>query len=315
MSITPDVNEELARRAIGPGAAPGGQRSDLVPERVDSALVRLLRDPAGLTGLLLLGLLVLLAVLAPVLRPGDPLAIVGPARLWPGSDPAFPLGTDALGRDVLAGVLHGTRVSIFVGAAATFLGILSGVLIGAAAGYFGGWLDDLIVRFIEIFQTIPSFVLLVVLVAFAQPSVPTVVIGIALVSWDTIARLTRAEFRRLGAQDFVTAARASGYGSGHIILREILPNAAPTLVVTGSIMIASALLMEAALSFMGLGDPNVVTWGAMIGAGRELLRTDWYLTAIPGGFIVVTVLALNLLGDGLNDALNPRQRGTGGRVR
>jgi len=207
---------------------------------------------------------------------------------------------------VLAGILWGARISLLVGLAATALGLGVGIVIGAIAGYFGGWIDDVLVRITEIFQTLPSFVLLVVLVAIAQPTVWTITFGIAIVSWPTVARLTRAEFRSLREKDFVMAARSLGYSNTRIIFREILPNALPPLIVTSSVMVASAILMEAALSFMGLGDPNVVSWGSMIGAGRELIRTAWYLTALPGLAIVFTVLSLNLIGDGLNDALNPR---------
>jgi peptide/nickel transport system permease protein len=149
-------------------------------------------------------------------------------------------------------------------------------------------------------------VLLVVLVAIAQPTAPTIIVAIAIVSWPMVARLTRAEFRAIREKDFVMAARSLGYGHARIIFREILPNALPPLIVTSSVMVASAILMEAALSFMGLGDPNVVSWGSMIGEGREEIRTAWYLSALPGLAIVLTVLALNLIADGLNDALNPR---------
>ncbi|NTI78662.1 ABC transporter permease [Rhizobium rhizogenes] len=273
-----------------------------------SALGVLLRNPMAVAGIVILLSITIVAVLASVVAPGDPMAMAGTPLLWPGEDAAFPLGTDSLGRDVWAGIAHGARISLLVGVAATTLSFVLGVAIGATAGYFGGWIDDLIVRFIEIFQTIPGFVLLVVLVAFAQPSFLTVVLGIALVSWDTIARLTRAEFRSLREKDFVTAARSVGYSDGKIILREIIPNALPPLIVSTSIMVASAILMESALSFMGLADPNTATWGSMIGTGREMIRTHWYLTAIPGAFIVATVLSLNLIGDGLNDALNPRSR-------
>lgn len=282
--------------------------------RLSSARLRMPRAFAFATnlnaaaGALILLLLISMALLAPVVKPGNPLSIVGPALLWPGQDAAFPLGTDALGRDVLAGILHGARISLSVGLAATMLSLIAGLIIGAIAGFAGGWVDDLIVRTIEIFQTIPGFVLLVVLVAIAQPSVTTVILAIALVSWDTIARLTRAEFRSLREKDFVMAARSSGLSTRTIIFREILPNASPPLVVATSIMIASAILSESALSFMGLGDPNVVTWGSMIGTGRDVIRTHWYLTAIPGCFIVLAVLACNLVGDGLNDALNPKLR-------
>ena len=246
------------------------------------------------------------ALLAPVLYPADPLAMVGRPLTWPGANPRFPLGTDSMGRDVLAGIVHGARVSLLVGLAATVLGLALGVPIGALGGYFGGRVDRVAVRATEVAQTMPSFVLLIVLVAIAGPSALTVTLGIAAVSWPTIARLTRAEFRGLREKEFVLAARGLGYGDARIIFREILPNAAPALIVTTSILVATAILMESALAFLGLSDPNVVSWGSMIGAGRELIRSAWYLTALPGLAIVLTVLALNLIGDGLNDALNPR---------
>jgi peptide/nickel transport system permease protein len=229
--------------------------------------------------------------------------------LWPGEDITFPLGTDALGRDVAAGVAWGARVSMMVGISATVLGVTLGIAVGAAAGYFGGKVDLLLSRLIEFFQTPPSFVLLIVVVAIAQPSVPTIIGGIGLVTWPTVARLVRAEFRSLRQKEFVMAARCLGYGHARIILREILPNAFPAIIVTSSLLVASSILMESALSFMGLGDPNLVTWGSMIGAGREQLFTAWFLSAVPGVAIVLTVLSLNLIGDGLNDALNPHFAG------
>ncbi|KAB1083890.1 ABC transporter permease [Neorhizobium galegae] len=268
------------------------------------ALKVFLSNPNALFGTGFLVFVILVALAAPILYPDDPLSMVGRPFLWPGQNSAYPLGTDSLGRDVLAGILHGSRISLFVGLMAT--GLTFGVLVGSTAGYFGGWIDDLLVRLVEIFQTLPSFVLLVVLVAIAQPSATTVTLAIAVISWPTVARLTRAEFRAIREKDFVMAARSLGYGHARIIFREILPNALPPIIVTSSVMVATAILMESALSFMGLGDPNVVSWGSMIGTGRELVRTAWYLTALPGLAIVFTVLALNLIGDGLNDALNPR---------
>lgn len=269
-------------------------------------LAAFLRNPNALFGLVFLSLMVAVALVAPIAFPGDPLGMVGKPFLWPGQDAAFPLGTDSMGRDVLAGLFHGARISLFVGLAATALGLGVGVTVGALAGYFGGWVDDVLVRIIEIFQTLPNFVLLVVLVAIAQPSATTVSVAIAIVSWPMVARLTRAEFRAVREKDYVTAARSLGFRHPRIIFSEILPNALPPLIVTASVMVATAILMESALSFMGLGDPNVVSWGSMIGNGRELIRTAWYLTFLPGLVIVFTVLALNLIGDGLNDALNPR---------
>ncbi len=265
-----------------------------------------LRNPNAVFGVIFLAVVVVAALVAPLLFKGDPLAMVAKPFLWPGQDPAYPLGTDSMGRNVLAGIVHGARISLFVGLAATALGLTFGIVVGAVAGYFGGWVDNLLVRFIEIFQTLPNFVLLVVLVAIAQPSALTVTVAIAIVSWPTVARLTRAEFRAIREKDYVVAACSLGFRHPRIIFREILPNALPPLIVTSSVMVASAILMESALSFMGLGDPNVVSWGSMIGAGREMIRTAWYLTALPGLAIVFTVLALNLIGDGLNDALNPR---------
>lgn len=270
------------------------------------ALWIFLRNPNALAGLIIIAVVVVAAIFAPILYPGDPLAMVARPFLWPGQDAAYPLGTDSMGRDVLAGILHGTRISLTVGIAATFLGLLLGVVVGAIAGYYGGRVDDVLVRISEIFQTLPNFVLVVVLVAIIQPTATTISIAIAIVTWPNVARLVRAEFRSIREKDYVMAARSLGYGDARIIFREILPNGLPPIIVTSSVMVAGAILMESALSFMGLGDPNAVSWGSMIGAGRELIRTAWYLTALPGLAIVLTVLALNMIGDGLNDALNPR---------
>ncbi|QOZ67359.1 ABC transporter permease [Bradyrhizobium arachidis] len=276
-------------------------------ERARPHLVRRLRqNPSVIAGGLLLLSIVVAATLAPVLYPADPLGMVARPLLWPGQDLAYPLGTDSLGRDVAAGLMHGARVSLLIGFVATTIGLTVGILIGATAGYRGGRVDDILVRVIELFQTVPSFILLVVLVAIAQPSIVTVTWAIGLVTWPTIARLVRAEFRVLREKEFVMAARSLGFGHARIVFREILPNALPAIIVTASVMVASAILMEAALSFLGLGDPNVVSWGSMIGSGRELIRTAWYLTALPGVVIVLTVLSLNLIGDGLTDVLNPR---------
>ena len=281
----------------------------LVPVGRWRALRSYAGNPNALVGSLILVLLVGAALLAPVLFPDDPLGMVGRPLLWPAQNPKFPLGTDSLGRDVLACLVHGARVSLAVGVVATAFSLALGTTIGALAGYFGGWTDAVLVKVVEIFQVIPGFILLIVLVAIAQPSVATITLAIGLVSWPSVARLVRAEFRSLRERDFVTAARALGFGHFRIISREIMPNALPSIIVIASLTVASAILMESALSFMGLGDPNVVSWGSMIGAGREMLRTAWFLSAIPGLAIVAAVLALNLIGDGLSEALNPRLNG------
>lgn len=265
-----------------------------------------LSNPNAIVGLLFLTAVIVTALLAPVLYPGDPLEMVARPFLWPGQNPAYPLGTDSMGRDVLAGIVHGARISLTVGIAATALGLTIGIVIGAFAGYFGGVVDDVLVKIVEIFQTLPNFVLLVVLVAIAQPTVSTVTAAIGIITWPLVARLTRAEFRAIREKDYVLAARSLGYGHARIVFAEILPNALPPIIVTSSVMVAGAILMEAALSFMGLGDPNRVSWGSMIGSGRDVIRTAWYLTALPGLAIVFTVISLNLISDGLNDALNPR---------
>lgn len=271
------------------------------------ALRRFLRNPTAVGGLIFLLAVAALALLAPLLYPGDPLAMDADPLLWPGQDWHYPLGTDALGRDLMAGVVHGGRVSLQVGLLASLFGVALGLSIGALAGYFGGRIDYCLQRLIEIFQTMPSFVLLVALVAIAQPSVPTLIFAIGIISWPTVARLMRAEVRSIREREYVLAARSVGYTHLRIIICEVLPNVLPTLIVTASIMVASAVLMESALSFMGLGDPNQVSWGSMIGSGREQIRTAWYLTAIPGLAIFLTVLAFNLMGDGLSDAFNPTQ--------
>ena len=268
----------------------------------------LLGNPSALAGLVLLIGFVLLALFANRLFPGDPLDMVAAPFEWPGADPQYWLGTDSLGRDVAAGIAHGTRVSLLIGASSAAIGLLIGTLVGAIGGFFGGIVDDLLVRVTELFQTLPSFLLVIVLVAIGRPSVSMIALAIGVASWPTVARIVRAEFRTLRQADFVLAARSHGFSNARIIFGEILPNALPPVIVTASVMVASAILIESSLSFLGMGDPNAVSWGTMIGAGRDALRTAWYLTAIPGVAIVLAVLALNLLGDGLNDALNPRLR-------
>ncbi len=269
---------------------------------------RYTRNRAAVGGAVLLALVAAAALAAPMLYPGDPWDMVGPPLLRPGADPAFPLGTDALGRDVAAGILHGARVSLFIGAAATAVSVLIGTLVGAVAGYYGGWADDLLSRLTEIFQTMPFFVFALVIVAIVGPSVNTIVLAIGVVTWPPVARLVRGEFLSLRTREFVEAAVGSGSSDARIIFRHILPNATAPIVVTASVKVATAILTESSLAFLGLGDPNVISWGTMIGSARDMLRTAPYLTALPGLAILLTVLALNLVGDGINAALNPRSR-------
>lgn len=269
-------------------------------------LRRLIRSPSAATGLLILLGVVLMAVSGPIVYPQGPWNMIGKPFAWPGELAGAPLGTDALGRDMLAGILHGSRISLLIGLAATAVALGVGVAIGATAGYFGGIVDDALMRLTDAVQTIPPFLLAIVIVVIVKPSVATIIGAIAAISWPTLARLVRAEFLRLRESEFVASCRLIGMGGMRIILTQMLPNCMAPIIVSASIMVASAILTEAGLSFLGLGDPNVISWGTMVGMGRSDLRAGWYLVVIPGAAIVVSVLALNLLGDGLNDALNTR---------
>ncbi len=256
------------------------------------------------------GLCILMAVLgmalsASFLFPQGPLAMVTRPLLWPGQDPAHPLGSDMLGRDILAGIFYGSRISLLIGTVATLVAVVIGILIGSMAGYFGGRVDDVLMRWTELFQTIPPFLFALVIVAILRPSINTIVIALAITSWPQIVRLVRGEFIALRDREFVQACHSVGMSNLRIVFSEILPNAMTPVIVTASIMVATAILAESSLAFLGLGDPNVMSWGNIIASGREMLRTAWYITAIPGVSIILTVLALNLIGDGLNDALNP----------
>jgi peptide/nickel transport system permease protein len=215
------------------------------------------------------------------------------------------LGSDLLGRDILRGIVHGARVSLLIGLSATAASLGIGIVVGACAGYFRGWIDDALMRVTELFQTIPNFLLAVVLVALFRASIVTIVLAISAVSWPAIARLVRGQFLSLREREFVQSCVVVGMGETRIIVTQILPNCLAPIVVMASIMVASAILTESGLSFLGLGDPDLMTWGTMIGIGRQALRTAWYMATLPGIAILVTVLALNLVSEGLNDALNP----------
>ncbi len=266
-----------------------------------------LTNPQVWAGAALLIFIVGVALGADRLYPGDPLDIVAAPLIPPFTDSHYWLGTDQLGRDVAAGVVHGSQASLRIGLTAALIGVLIGTLIGALSGYFGGWTDVLLMRFTEIIQTTPPLLFVIVVVtAMGEPSIRVISFAIGIHSWPVVARLARAQFRTLASSEFVTAARSLGYGPARIILHEILPNALPPIIVTGSVLVAGAILMESALAFMGQGDPNRISWGSMIGAGRDLLRTSPSLTLFPGAALVATMLCLNLLGDGLNEVLNPR---------
>lgn len=269
---------------------------------------RWLLQPSALIGLIALALVIAAACAAPWLFPDDPMNMVAEPYLWPGQDAQFPLGTDLMGRDLLAGLLHGARVSLLVGVASTLIALVIGIVVGVLAGFYRGWVDKVLTGVTTLFQTIPAFLLAIILVAVLQPSISTIIFALGITSWTSIARLVRTEFLSLRQREFVRASISLGASDMHLIFREILPNAWTPVVVSTALLIANAILSEAGLSFLGLGDPNVVSWGSMIGTGRDALRTGWYMTAIPGVAIMLTVMALNLLSDALHTALNPRLR-------
>jgi len=257
-------------------------------------------------GVLILVVVIALAATAPIVFPGSPFRRVDRPFLPPFGGYLF--GTDVLGRDVAAGIAHGARTSLLIGLLATSLAVAVGTVTGGVAGYYGGRIDDLLMRVTEFFQTIPSFLFAILLVAILTPSVLSIVAAIAVVSWPAVARLVRGEFLAMRHREFVQACVCLGMSDRRVIFRHILPNCLSPIIVTGSLIVATAILIESALSFLGLGDPNTMSWGFMIGAGRTFLRSAWWLCTIPGVAILTTVLAINLLGEGLNDTLNPRLR-------
>ncbi|MEY2618637.1 MAG: hypothetical protein RL522_1639 [Pseudomonadota bacterium] len=269
-------------------------------------ILRFLRHRPAVLGMVVLLAVVLSAALAGVIYPQDPFSIVGKPFQPPFGE--FLLGTDALGRDLAAALLHGARTTLLVGLVATLIAGLVGVTVGGLAGYFGGRLDNALMRFTELFQTIPFFLFAILLIAVLGSSIRNVIIAIALVSWPPMARLVRGEFMAMRNREFVQACVTLGMGHTRILVLHILPNTLSSIIVTGSLMVASAILIESGLSFLGLSDANTMSWGFIIGSGRTVLRTAWWICAAPGLAILLTVMAINLVGDGLNDALNPRLR-------
>ena len=271
-----------------------------------STFKRYFSNPAAVIGLVLLVLVVVVAVCADWVYPGNPLRLAGRPLQWPMENAAFPLGTDQSGRDIAAQLAHGARMALVIGLVAMLLALTVGVLIGAIGGYFGGWLDDVLMRVTDAFQILPSFLLLLVLVAVFGSDIVTITVSIGLVSWPPTARLTRAEFMTLRHREYVQASRTLGQGHVAIIFREILPNALPPVIIYSSVIMASAILLESALAFLNLSDPNVPSWGNLIGTGRNVMRQQWYVVTLPGVAILLTVLGISLVGQGLNDAFNPR---------
>jgi len=267
-----------------------------------------IRNRASVAGAVILLALVLIALLGPFVTPYDPHSTgAGEVMQAPGEKHWF--GTDELGRDVLSRVCIGVGTSLLVGLIAAVIATTIAVLVGAIAGFHGGVVDDLLMRATEVFQVIPRFFLAILLVAFFGASVVNIILAIGVLSWPEVARIVRAEFLSLKSRQFVSAARVAGAGTTEVIFTEILPNAMGPVVVNATLQVGQAMLLEAGLSYLGLGDPSQISLGLMLYQSQEIMRSAWWATAFPGLFIFLAVLSANLAGDGLNDIFNPRARG------
>ncbi|MFO7832248.1 MAG: ABC transporter permease [Desulfuromonadaceae bacterium] len=259
----------------------------------------------ALSGAMVVVAMFVLAMCAPLL-PGDPGAMDISRQLQPPGPDAW-LGTDDLGRDVLLRIAYGARISLLVGFVAVGIATLIGIILGAVAGYYSGWVDSIVMRFVDVMLCFPSFFLILAVIAFLEPSIWNIMIIIGLTGWMGVARLVRAEFLSLRERDFVMAARGLGASDVRIILRHILPNAISPVLVSATLGVAGAILTESALSFLGIGvQPPTPSWGNMLITGKQTLGTAWWLSVFPGLAILVTVLGYNLLGEGLRDFLDPR---------
>lgn len=265
------------------------------------------RNRAAMAGLALLALVGLVTALGPVLYPTHPDRMVWMPFTAPGASD-YLLGTDYMGRDLLARLIHGARITLAVGASAAAITVLIGVSVGALAGFYRGWVDTVLMRVTEFFQVLPSLLLAMVVVMLFSATMLNIAIAIGVVSWTPVARLTRAEFLRLREMDYVKAERSIGAGDARLIWSVILPNAAPPLIAAAALSVGTAILFEAGLSFLGLSDPNAISWGRIIGDNRPYILQSWWAVTFPGLAIFVTVLAISLVGDGLNDAMNPKLR-------
>ncbi len=272
--------------------------------RLSATLNALARRPAGLIGLTCMSLILVTAILAPLFATADPFSISGAPLAAPSS--AHFMGTDALGRDLFSGVVHGTRTSLLIATAVALLAFVCGVSVGIVAGSVGGLVDDLLMRATELFQVLPRFFLVAVAIALFGPGIDRVVLTLGLTSWPVLARVVRGEVVTLRNLEFVLATQALGASRRHILRRVLLPHVMPSVLVLVGLMFGQVLLIEASLGFLGLGDPNTVTWGMLAGQAQGYLRTAWWLALFPGLAITITVLGVNLVADGLSSTLQPR---------
>ena len=266
-----------------------------------SAVRTVLSLPSGRLGALLTLMTLMTAVLAPLLATRDPFALVAAPLLPPTL--AHPMGTDPIGRDLLSGVLHGARTSLLVAGSVTLLAFVCGGLVGMTAGWRGGLLDDALMRITELFQVVPRFFLVVVALALFGPGIDRIVLTLGLTSWPVLARVMRGEVLAMRELDFVVAARASGATATRILWRELLPNVMPSAAVLLGLLFGQVILVEASLGFLGLGDPNAVSWGLLAGQAQGFLRVAWWLAVFPGLAIAAAVLGVNLLADAWSGVL------------
>ncbi len=268
-----------------------------------SGLRRFLSQGLAVFGLVLWLVVLLVAVLGPHVYQVDPFQIVYAPRTPPGVTSLAPLGTDYLGRDILAGLIHGAQVTLEVGIGAALFTVLIGIVVGSLAGFYGRWIDSVLMRITEFFQVLPPLLLAMVLVLVFSPTTLTVIVAIGITNWTPVARVARAEFLSLKQREFVTASRAMGASNAWLIWRVILPNAMPPVIVLSTLLVGTAILFQAALSFLGLTDQNIMSWGLMIGQSRQYIFDTWWAVTFPGIAILLTVLSVSLIGDGLNDVL------------
>ncbi|MFA5074390.1 MAG: ABC transporter permease [Nitrospirota bacterium] len=249
-----------------------------------------------------------LSIFAPLIAPYDPSAI-DIKNILMGPTLSHPLGTDELGRDVFSRMLWGGRISLEVGFIAVGIATLIGIMLGSLAGYYGGWIDSIVMRSVDVMLSIPTIFLVLTVIAILEPSIINIMIVIGLTSWMEPARLVRAEFISLREREFVLAAHAMGGTDTRIMMKHILPNGLSPIFVSATMGIGGAILIESALSFLGLGvQPPTPSWGSLLSSGKDNIEIAWWLSAFPGLAILITVLGYNLLGEGLRDALDPRQR-------
>jgi peptide/nickel transport system permease protein len=266
---------------------------------------RFKQNKPSVVGLIIIIFFALIALLAPKISPYPPFKINFNMKFLPPNS-EYLMGTDNFGRDILSRIFWGARVSLFIGFVSTGISVLVGVVLGSIAGYIGGKTDEIIMRIVEVFMMLPTFFLVLIIVFVFGSSIWNVMVVLGLTMWPGTARLMRAEFLSFKERDFVQAAKVLGASNLTIIFSEILPNAIFPVIVNSSMQIAGAIMTEASLSFLGLGDPNNVSWGWMLNDALKSFRSGWWMAVFPGLAITITVISFNLIGDGLNDALNPQ---------